>query len=187
MNRTLLFSHWQAAAASQIANAFLISPFVGRIRDWYLKAGSYDSTPESNNDSSIALKHAIENDPGCVSVRNIFHYYKLIGSKTIVMGASFRNKYEILALAGCDRLTIGPKFLKQLQESKEPVNGDVLIKAKGELNEKLDVTESKFRWGMCQDAMATEKLAEGIRNFAKDTVKLEKVLQPLVNKSFSDY
>ena len=177
-----MFSHWQAAAASQLANAFLISPFVGRIRDWYLKAGTYDATAETSDKSEDALKHAVENDPGCISVRNIFHYYKMIGSKTIVMGASFRNKYEILALAGCDRLTIGPKFLKQLQESTEPVLGDALIKAKGAITEKLDVSEASFRWGMCQDAMATEKLAEGIRNFAKDIVKLENILKPLMDK-----
>jgi transaldolase len=194
-NMTLLFSIWQAAAAAQIAGAYLVSPFVGRITDWH-KA--------KNN---VTDYDAYTDDPGVLSVRNIFDYYKLIKSDTIVMGASFRNKDQILALAGCDRLTIGPKFLQQLRESKDKVtqfltreavvakdenntNSDANANANEERKEtdneessdittgsKLDVCEKNYRWGMCSDACGTEKLADGIRRFAADIVKLENILK----------
>merc|ERR1711971_438335 len=120
---------------------------------------------------------------GVQSVRDIYGYYKRFGCDTIVMGASFRNKEQILALAGCDRLTIGPKWLEQLRGSKEAVHRQLTDK-KGESETRFTVkmdamTESEFRFGMCKDAMATEKLAEGIRKFAADIVKVEDILKPL--------
>jgi len=170
-NMTLLFSVYQAAAAAHIAKAFLISPFVGRITDWYKKAQGKESFD------------AFKDDPGVQSVRDIYGYYKRFGCATIVMGASFRNKEQILALAGCDRLTIGPKWLEKLRESKEEVQRQ--LEDKGAESEtrfvkKMDaMTESEFRFGMCCDPMATEKLAEGIRKFAADIVKVEEILKPL--------
>ncbi|MBN9063895.1 MAG: transaldolase [Rhizobiales bacterium 65-9] len=156
-NMTLLFSMAQAQAATE-AEAFLISPFVGRILDWHVKAGEGPFTGET--------------DPGVQSVRRIYEAYKSQGRKTIVMGASFRNIGEIEALAGCDRLTIAPGLL------------DDLAKAEGDLPRRLDsaaidrkpapepLDEKAFRWLMNEDAMATEKLAEGIRAFAKDLAAL---------------
>ena len=152
-NLTLLFSLVQAAAAAD-AGAFLISPFVGRILDWHVKAGGGPYTGET--------------DPGVLSVRKIYASYKAQGIKTVVMGASFRNIGEIEALAGCDRLTISPALL------------DELAKAEGELPRKLSadnvekikplprMDEKSFRFAMNEDAMATEKLSEGIRSFVKD-------------------
>lgn len=166
-NMTLLFSIWQAAAAAQIGEAYLISPFVGRITDWYKKEKGVSS-------------FSIKDDPGPKSVESIFKYYKKFGFKTIVMGASFRNKEQIIALAGCDRLTISPQFLKELQDSNDllqrKLDPDTANK-ESEYDQLLDVTESNYRYGMCQDAMATEKLAEGIRLFAADTIKLENILK----------
>ena len=157
-NMTLLFSFHQAIAAAQ-ANASLISPFVGRILDWHLKnaGGPYTS----------------ETDPGVLSVRRIYEHYKQHGYKTIVMAASFRNKDEILGLAGCDKLTIAPKLLEELSLCNEPVKR-VLNQPEWTEQERPDddLTEESFRWQMNQDAMATEKLAEGIRNFHKDQEKL---------------
>lgn len=172
-NMTLLFSIYQAAAASQIANAFLISPFVGRITDWHKKNDGVDGYD------------AFTADPGVISVRNIYGYYKRTKSSTIVMGASFRNKEQILALAGCDRLTIAPKWLQAMKESKDAVKKQ--LEDKGDdsettYTEKIDVTESSYRWGMCQDACATEKLAEGIRKFAADIVKVEDIIKPMFGK-----
>eukprot|EP01084_Bolivina_argentea_P040643 75075_1 len=160
-NMTLLFSIYQAAAASQIANAFLISPFVGRITDWYKKTEGVDGYD------------AFKEDPGVRSVRNIYGYYKRTGSKTIVMGASFRNKEQLLALAGCDRLTIAPKFLQQMGDTKKEVKRQLIdkgVESETIYADKLDINEASYRYGMCEDAMATEKLAEGIRRFAKDII-----------------
>lgn len=151
-NLTLLFSKAQAIACAD-AKAFLISPFVGRILDWYKK-----STGET---------YTAETDPGVVSVRSIYNYYKANGIETIVMGASFRNAGEIEALAGCDRLTISPALLDELDAAK----GDlprVLSPSKTTPDPLVSLDEKAFRWAMNEDAMATEKLAEGIRAFAKD-------------------
>jgi len=169
-NMTLLFSIYQAAAASQIANAFLISPFVGRITDWHKKQNGVDGYD------------AFTEDPGVSSVRNIYGYYKRTKSTTIVMGASFRNKEQILALAGCDRLTIAPKWLQAMTESKDSVKRyleDKGADSETVFTDKIEITESTYRYGMCQDACATEKLAEGIRKFAADIVKVEEILKPL--------
>ncbi|MFT6529012.1 MAG: transaldolase [Psychrosphaera sp.] len=160
-NLTLLFSFAQARACAE-ACVFLISPFVGRILDWY----------KANTEQQ---EYTGETDPGVVSVRSIYQYYKEHGYDTVVMGASFRNTDEILALAGCDRLTIAPALLDTLDnmqgslEQKLGFSGDV--KAKPE-----SMTEAQFRWDHNQDPMANEKLAEGIRNFAIDQVKLETLL-----------
>ncbi len=153
-NLTLLFSLVQAAAAAE-AGAFLISPFVGRILDWHVKAGGGP--------------YEAETDPGVLSVRRIYAYYKRHGYGTVVMGASFRNTGEIEALAGCDRLTIAPALLEALSkdEGELPRKLDAAAAAKDGA-EKLAVDEASFRFAFNEDAMATEKLAEGIRLFAKD-------------------
>jgi transaldolase len=151
-NLTLLFSRAQAIACAD-AKAFLISPFVGRILDWYKKSTGENYTSET--------------DPGVVSVRSIYNYYKVNGIETIVMGASFRNAGEIEALAGCDRLTISPALLDEL----DAASGDlprVLSPTKTTPDPRVTLDEKAFRWAMNEDAMATEKLAEGIRAFAKD-------------------
>ena len=161
-NLTLLFSFAQARACAE-AGAYLISPCVGRILDWYKKAEGKDS-------------YAPSEDPGVVSVTNIYNYYKEHGYETVVMGASFRNIDEITELAGCDRLTIGPNLLEEL----EAVEGELPVKLSynGEIKERpARMTEDEFRWEHNQDAMATEKLAEGIRNFAIDQNKLEDMLR----------
>ncbi len=161
-NLTLLFGFAQAVACAE-AGVYLISPFVGRILDWY-KANSEQATDLPSE------------DPGVKSVKRIYEYYKQHGYSTHVMGASFRNIQEIEALAGCDKLTISPALLEELSRD----DGDLPIKLKRELireaQEKVIYTEAEFRWSMNQDAMATEKLSEGIRNFAADQVKLEKLL-----------
>ena len=160
-NLTLLFSMAQAIACAD-AKVFLISPFVGRILDWYKKNTGQDYTAET--------------DPGVLSVRQIYNYYKANGVETIVMGASFRNAGEIEALAGCDRLTISPALL------------DELDKDQGRLERKLSpdrfdpvplqkLDEKSFRWMLNEDAMATEKLSEGIRSFAKDLVALRTMVK----------
>lgn len=162
-NLTLLFSFSQAVACAQ-AGVYLISPFVGRILDWYKKSTGQDYDAES--------------DPGVISVRKIYSYYKKYDYKTVVMGASFRNTGEIKALAGCDLLTIGPKFLEELKLDSSHVP-QVLSESYAEANckeEKLDLDEKTFRFMLNEDAMATEKLAEGIRGFCKDIVKLEEVI-----------
>ena len=160
-NLTLLFALPQAVAAAD-AKAFLISPFVGRILDWHVKAGGGPYTAET--------------DPGVVSVRTIYSYYKAYGVDTVVMGASFRNTGEIEALAGCDRLTIGPGLLDELAGA----NGDLPRKLSpentGKAPAKLDLDERAFRFAMNEDAMATEKLAEGIRGFVKDLRSLRKLV-----------
>ena len=166
-NMTLLFSLAQAVACAE-AKATLISPFVGRILDWYKKAEGKESYPP----------HL---DPGVVSVTNIYHYYKKFGYKTQIMGASFRNKDEILELAGCDLLTIAPKLLNELEKSQEPVVRK--LDPSMSFTMKIDpiiVDEKQFRYQLNDNAMATEKLAEGIRNFAKDTVKLEEKIASML-------
>jgi len=162
-NLTLLFSLVQAVHCAE-SGITLISPFVGRIMDWY-KAKSGES-------------YAAADDPGVHSVQAIYNYYKKFGYKTEVMGASFRNKGEILELAGCDLLTISPGLLSELQESTEPVEKKLDVAAAESMDiERIEITESNFRWLYNEDAMATEKTAEGIRNFAKDIVKLEDMIK----------
>ena len=162
-NMTLMFSLPQAICCAE-AKATLISPFVGRILDWHKK-------------NEGVASYAPPDDPGVKSVTTIYNYYKKFGYKTQIMGASFRNKEEILELAGCDLLTIAPSLLEELKES----SGTVVRKLEpGKANQasvqKLTLDEKSFRYLLNEDAMATEKLAEGIRNFAKDIVKLEKML-----------
>ena len=160
-NLTLLFSEAQARACAE-AGVYLISPFVGRILDWY----------KANTDKK---EYAPAEDPGVISVTKIYNYYKEYGYKTVVMGASFRNVGEIIELAGCDRLTIAPALLKELQE-----NSTALVRKldyKGEVKAKPQpLTEAEFYWQHNSDAMAVEKLAEGIRKFAVDQEKLEAML-----------
>ncbi|MCV2883508.1 transaldolase [Aestuariibacter sp. AA17] len=161
-NLTLLFSFAQARACAE-AGVYLISPFVGRILDWYKKSTGKDS-------------YEAAEDPGVVSVTKIYEYYKSHGYNTIVMGASFRNVGEILELAGCDRLTISPQLLEELSQSDAKV--DVKLTDTGATKTPGDkLTEAQFRWEHNEDAMATEKLAEGIRNFAIDQDKLEEMLK----------
>ena len=161
-NLTLLFGFAQAVAAAD-AGVFLISPFVGRILDWY-KA----STGET---------YSAENDPGVLSVTRIYNYYKQHGYQTCVMGASFRNTGEIEQLAGCDRLTIGPALLEQLATDNGELVRRLTPDNTGDSIAKPDTSEQAFRWSMNEDAMATEKLAEGIRNFTADQLKLEHLLK----------
>ncbi|NMX67978.1 transaldolase [Pseudomonas sp. WS 5111] len=158
-NLTLLFSFAQAVACAE-AGVFLISPFVGRIYDWYKKANGND--------------YIGADDPGVQSVTRIYNYYKANGYKTVVMGASFRNLSQIEELAGCDRLTISPDLLEKLAAD----NGKLERKlAPGHAGEpRVHMTEAQFRWESNEDAMATEKLAEGIRQFARDQEKLEALL-----------
>jgi transaldolase len=166
-NMTLLFSLVQAAACGA-ANAKLISPFVGRITDWNkIKLGA------NWNDAS----HGGANDPGVTSVKKIFTYYKHFGISTEIMGASFRNTSQILELAGCDLLTISPELLAELQTSSALVSKKLdATSAHSEAITPLNLDESSFRLQLNNDAMATEKLAEGIRNFCIDTEKLEALL-----------
>jgi len=158
-NLTLLFGFAQAQACAD-AGIFLISPFVGRIYDWYKKAEGRE--------------YVGAEDPGVQSVTRIYNYYKANAYPTVVMGASFRNLGQIEQLAGCDRLTISPELLQQLADNQQPLarllNPGKAAEAKQSLN------ESQFRWAMNEDAMGTEKLAEGIRLFARDQEKLEKLL-----------
>ena len=159
-NLTLLFSFAQAVACAN-AKVQLISPFVGRILDWYKKSTGKESYPAAE-------------DPGVLSVTRIYEYYKKFGHRTEVMGASFRNTGEILQLAGCDLLTISPALLEEMRTTE----GDVPVQltqacAEASDHEPLRLDERAFRWMMNEDAMATEKLAEGIRAFAADTRKLE--------------
>ncbi|MFT7684125.1 MAG: transaldolase [Moritella dasanensis] len=162
-NLTLLFSFAQAQACAE-AGVFLISPFVGRIMDWH-KAKTGET-------------YVGANDPGVISVSTIYNYYKAAGYNTVVMGASFRNTGEILALAGCDRLTIAPQLLEELQNSSEPVVQALFSEAVA-VAPKEKLTEAAFRWDHSQDPMAVEKLAEGIRNFAIDQNKLETMIADL--------
>lgn len=159
-NLTLLFHLCQARACAE-AGVFLISPFVGRILDWYK--------------ASTGQSYDAETDPGVVSVREIYRYFKQHGHKTIVMGASFRNVGEVLALAGCDRLTIAPALLDELNKQ----SGELVVQLQdsgASSTKPAELTEAQFRWALNEDAMATEKLAEGIRKFAIDQRKLEQVI-----------
>jgi transaldolase len=159
-NLTLLFSLPQAVRAAE-AKVQLISPFVGRIYDWYKKENKRD--------------YIGAEDPGVQSVTEIYTYYKKFDIPTEVMGASFRNPGQIRELAGCDCLTISPELMKELSESTEPLERRLdPEKAKSEKVEKLELDEKKFRWLLNENAMATDKTAEGIRKFAVDVVKLEK-------------
>lgn len=159
-NMTLLFSFIQALTAAE-ANVQLISPFVGRVLDWYTKNQKKDFKPEE--------------EPGVLLVKNIYNHYKKHGYKTEVMGASFRNIGEITELAGCDLLTISPSLLKELENRDEALEKK-LFPEKGETITKEDrvyADEKNFRWLLNEDAMATEKLAEGIRRFTEESLKLE--------------
>lgn len=162
-NLTLLFGFNQAAACAD-AGVFLISPFVGRILDWY----------KANTDKK---DYTAEEDPGVISVRHIYNYYKQNGYNTVVMGASFRNIGEIEALAGCDRLTISPQLLQELDQDKTELKRVLSPDNTGDAIAKRIETETSFRFGLNQDAMATEKLAEGIRGFVKDQINLENLLK----------
>lgn len=161
-NLTLLFNFAQAAACAD-AGAYLISPFVGRILDWY-KANSDQQDFEGLN------------DPGVQSVTRIYNYFKTCGYETIVMGASFRNIGEIQALAGCDRLTIAPALMKELDETNDTLVQHLSADNAQSDDNKLELDEINFRWALNEDPMATEKLAQGIRAFAVDQVKLETLL-----------
>jgi transaldolase len=161
----------QAAACGSV-NAKLISPFVGRITDWYKAKLGSDWNDATNGGA---------NDPGVTSVKRIFHYYKHFGISTEIMGASFRNTSQILELAGCDLLTISPELLGELQDSsarvEKKLNASNAASALASENiSALKLDESNFRLQFNNDAMATEKLAEGIRNFCIDTEKLEALL-----------
>ena len=156
-NLTLIFAKAQAIASAD-AGAFLISPFVGRITDWFKKAEGVDS-------------YAPNEDPGVLSVRSIYDYYKSNGIKTIVMGASFRNADQIKALAGCDNLTIAPKLLDELGSEIADLPR-ILSPDNASGVDAVEMGEATFRWKMNADPMATEKVAEGIRNFDKDHKKL---------------
>ncbi|MBQ0831578.1 transaldolase [Marinobacter sp.] len=168
-NLTLLFSFVQAAACAQ-AGAFLISPFVGRILDWHLANSGRESFPAAE-------------DPGVLSVARIYNYYKAHGYSTVVMGASFRNIGEIEMLAGCDRLTISPALLQELKDDSGNLEqqlspaGATSSDGFGILDEKL------FRWESNEDAMATEKLADGIRRFTNDQIELETRVRQLASKA----
>jgi transaldolase len=165
-NLTLLFSHAQAVACAE-AGVRLISPFVGRILDWHKAATGRDFSAEE--------------DPGVLSVRRIYNYYKKHGYSTEVMGASFRNKGEILALAGCDLLTISPALLGELQASGEPAPARLSASDAAASNEpKITLDEKSFRYALNEDAMATEKTAQGIRGFAADIVKLETLVRGMI-------
>jgi transaldolase len=159
-NLTLLFSLCQAVACAE-AGVQLISPFVGRIYDWYKKSTGTDYTGAD--------------DPGVQSVKRIYQYYRKFGYKTEVMGASFRNTSQILELAGCDLLTISPDLLQKLADADAPVERKLVADAKADIA-KIDIDEKSFRFMLNEDAMATEKLAEGIRAFVADSIKLKKMI-----------
>jgi transaldolase len=161
-NLTLLFSFTQAQACAD-AGVFLISPFVGRIFDWYRKHDGVES-------------YAPAEDPGVLSVQRIYAYYKTHGFDTVVMGASFRNSDQIRQLAGCDRLTISPGLMQELADSEDELPRILHPDSTASSDIKTRLSEADFLWAHNEDAMAVDKLAEGIRNFAADQVKLEKVL-----------
>ena len=164
-NLTLLFSFAQAVSCAD-AGITLISPFVGRILDWYKRKEGRDFAPEE--------------DPGVLSVRRIYRYYKQFGYPTEVMGASFRSTGQVLALAGCDLLTISPELLQQLQASQEPVVRHLQAQPSADpALERVRLDEKQFRWAVNEDAMASEKLAEGIRLFASDAGKLDRLIETL--------
>ncbi|XP_018359167.1 PREDICTED: probable transaldolase [Trachymyrmex cornetzi] len=163
-NLTLLFSFTQAVACAE-AGVTLISPFVGRILDWYV----------ANTDKK---SYEAKEDPGVVSVTQIYNYYKKFGYKTVVMGASFRNVGEIKELAGCDFLTINPNLLDELEKSNEAVHKVLSVESAKKCDlQKISLDEAEFRWLLNEDQMSTDKLCEGIRKFTVDVRKLEKLLQ----------
>ena len=162
-NLTLLFSLCQAIACAE-ANVQLISPFVGRIYDWYKK--------------STGTEYTGSDDPGVQSVKRIYQYYRKFGYKTEVMGASFRNTSQILELAGCDLLTISPDLLQKLADADGPVERKLVADAAADI-EKIAMDEKTFRFMLNEDAMATEKLAEGIRAFCADSAKLKKMIEEM--------
>ncbi len=167
-NMTLLFSLEQAIACAE-AKATLISPFVGRILDWYKKQEKKDSYPPAE-------------DPGVISVTTIYNYYKKMGYKTQIMGASFRNTDEILELAGCDLLTIAPKLLAELQNLEGPLKQKLNPEtAQKTTADPIALDEKSFRWHLNENAMSTEKLSEGIRVFAKDSLKLKKMIEQKIS------
>lgn len=166
-NLTLLFSFCQAVACAE-AGVTLISPFVGRILDWFV----------SNTDNKTYVP---ERDPGVISVTSIYNYYKKFDYKTVVMGASFRNVGEIKSLAGCDLLTISPKLLSDLEQSTDVIEHKLSIANAKKCNiEKISLNEAQFRWMLNEDQMATEKLSDGIRKFAVDARKLELLLTDVI-------
>lgn len=163
-NMTLLFNFTQAVACAE-AGVTLISPFVGRIYDWYVA-----NTKQKTFDPL--------DDPGVRSVTRIYNYYKKFGHKTVVMGASFRNVEQIKSLAGCDLLTISPNLLEDLSISQTEINAHLTVQsAKKQDLDKVEVTEKSFRWELNDDPMANDKLADGIRKFAADAIKLENMLK----------
>jgi transaldolase len=159
-NLTLLFGFNQAVACAE-AGAFLISPFVGRILDWYK--------------ASTGKEYTAADDPGVLSVQRIYRYYKTHGYPTVVMGASFRNLGEIEALAGCDRLTIAPALLEQLEKDEAPLSRQ-LHPSQPSSDARISLPEAGFRWQLNEDAMATDKLSDGIRKFHADYLSLRKML-----------
>ncbi|MBT3482444.1 MAG: transaldolase [Opitutales bacterium] len=162
-NLTLLFSLVQAVHCAE-SGITLISPFVGRIMDWFKVKSGQEYIPSE--------------DPGVLSVQSIYNYYKKFGYKTEVMGASFRNKGEITELAGCDLLTISPGLLAELQSDMDSIDRKLSPESAQEMDiKRIEITEKSFRWLFSEDAMATEKTAEGIRNFAVDIRKLEAMIQ----------
>ena len=161
-NLTLLFSFTQAVACAE-AKVTLISPFVGRILDWNKKHTGRNHYPAAE-------------DPGVLSVTRIYNYYKHFGYDTIVMGASFRNTGEIEQLAGCDRLTISPQLMEELKQDPGTLTQQLTPQKSTDVERHEPVTETVFRWSLNEDAMATEKLAEGIRSFAADQQKLETLI-----------
>ncbi len=171
-NLTLLFSFAQAVACAE-ANVTLISPFVGRIYDWYKKDQGVDDIP-------------IEEDPGVASVTKIYNYFKHFDYKTQIMGASFRKVDQIVHLAGCDLLTISPSLLHEMEATEGDIEAQLTIdEAKRQKLEKIHLDERAFRWLHNSDPMAVDKLAEGIRTFAADTVKLKAFAQEKVAQSVS--
>lgn len=168
-NLTLMFSIAQAIACAE-AGITLISPFVGRILDWHV----------ANTDKK---SYAPEEDPGVVSVTEIYNYYKKFDYKTVVMGASFRNTGEIKALTGCDLLTISPKLLGQLEDDSEALMPKLEENAAKKMDiDKIPMDEKTFRWMMNESQMANDKLSDGIRKFAADSIKLEKILKEKISK-----
>ncbi len=164
-NLTLLFSFAQARACAE-SKVFLISPFVGRIYDWYIAQNLMSNFPHNE-------------DPGVISVKKIYNFYKKHNYKTIIMGASFRNVKQILLLSGCDRLTISPLLLKELESNKTVFNRK-LIPPTTFIKPPVSLSEEEFRWEHNQDEMAVQKLSEGIRNFGKDQILLEKIISKLM-------
>ena len=167
---TLIFNFSQSLACAE-AGATLISPFVGRILDWYKKAEGKDYKPED--------------EPGVKSVSQIYNYFKKYGYKTVVMGASFRNSGEIIELAGCDKLTISPQLLDELCKNDRKIEKKLdAEEAKRQVITKVgEVTEKVYRWQMNEDAMASEKLAEGIRRFGIDTEECERLIKHKLSKA----